>query len=102
MVNAAATAVFWTSAACMVGAGGAPHELINIAMTTAVRMVKRFIVFEGLLMNLAIGVTTTQRGDAVIFYNDFPIAFCNVEASKCLEILFAGDEGSRAILSDWA
>ena len=67
---------------------------------TAVRVEKRFIVCEVLLMNLAVGVTTAKRGNAVIFYNNFPIAFCDVEAAECFEILLAGDEGSRAILSN--
>jgi hypothetical protein len=58
MVNAAATAVFCTSTASMVGAAGAPHALMSMAMTTTVRVEKCFILFEYLLMNLAIGVTT--------------------------------------------
>ena len=57
-VNAPATAVFCTSTACMVGAAGAPHALMSMAMATTVRMEKRFILCEYLLMNLAIGVTT--------------------------------------------
>src|SRR6266540_4983892 len=102
MVNAAAAAVFCTSMACMVGAGGAPHALMSIAMTTTVRMEKRFIVFEYLLMNLAIGITAAKRGDAVIFDNNFPIAFRDVETTECFEILFAGDKCSCTILSNRA
>jgi len=98
MVNAAATAVFCTSTACMVGAAGVPHALLSKAMTTMVRLEKRFILCEYLLMNLAIGVTTAQCGNAVIFYNNFPIAFCDVESAKCFEVLFAGDKCSGAIL----
>jgi hypothetical protein len=58
MVNAAATAVFCTSTACMVGAAGAPHALMSMAITATVRVEKRFILCAYLLMILAIGVTT--------------------------------------------
>jgi hypothetical protein len=45
MVMAAATAVFCTSAALMVGGGGsAPQALINIARTRVVRMERRFML----------------------------------------------------------
>lgn len=100
MVKAAATAVFCTSAACIVGAAGVPHALMSRAMTTTVRVEKRFILCEYLLMNLAIGKATAQRGDAVIFYNNFPTAFCDVESAKCFEILFARNERSGTILSN--
>ena len=59
MVNAAATAVFCTSTACIVGAAGAPQALMSMAITATVRVEKRFILCAYLLMNLAIGVTTT-------------------------------------------
>jgi hypothetical protein len=98
MVKAAATAVFCTSTACMVGAAGAPHALMSRAMATTVRVEKRFILCEYLLMNLAIGKATAQCGNTVIFYNNFPIAFCDVESAKRFEILFAGDKRSSAVL----
>lgn len=101
MVNAAAAAVFCTSIACMVGAAGVPHALMSTAITATVRVERCFILCECLLMNLAIGVTTAKCVDAVIFYNNFPIAFCDVEATKGFEILFAGDKCSGAVLSNW-
>lgn len=51
-------------------------------------------------MNLTIGVTTAQRGNVVIFYNDFPIPLCDVEAAEGFEILLPGDERSRTVLSN--
>jgi hypothetical protein len=57
IVNAAATAVFWTSTACMVGAAGAPQALMSSAMTTIVRAEKCFMRCEYLLMKLAVGET---------------------------------------------
>jgi hypothetical protein len=98
MVNAAATAVFCTSIACMVGAAGAPHALISIAISTTVKVEERFIFCDYLLMNLAIGVTTAECGNAVVFYSDFPIAFCDIEAAECFKILFTRNECSRAVL----
>jgi len=100
MVCAAATAVFCTSTACMVGAAGLLHALMSIAMTATMRMEKRFMFFEYLLMNLAIGITTTERSDAVILDDDLPIAFRDVETTECFEILFAGDECTGTVLSD--
>jgi hypothetical protein len=100
-VNAAATAVFWTSTACMVGEAGVPHALMIMAMTTAVRIRKCFMLFEYLLVNLAIGVTTAHSGNAVIFDNNFPIAFCDTEPTECFEILFAGDKCSGSVLPNW-
>jgi hypothetical protein len=82
----------------MVGAGGVPQALISRAITTAVSVEKRFMFGECLLMNLAVGVTTTKCGNAVVFDNNFPTAFCDVEAAKCFEILFAGNECSCAVL----
>src|SRR5215212_5927522 len=51
MVNAAATAVFCTSTACIVGAAGAPQALMSMAITATVRVEKRFILCAYLLMN---------------------------------------------------
>jgi hypothetical protein len=102
MVNAPATAVFCTSTACMVGAAGAPHALMSRAMTTTVKVEKRFMVCEYLLMNLAIGITAAQCGNTVVFYNNFPIAFCDIESAECFEILLAGDECSGAVLPNWS
>jgi hypothetical protein len=61
MVNAAATAVFCTSTALIVGVAGVPpHPLMIIVMTnTIVRREKRFMLCEYLLMSLAIGVAST-------------------------------------------
>src|SRR5690349_4363256 len=102
IVSAAATAVFWTSTAFMVGGGGsAPHALaINVVSTMTVRRERRFILYDVLLMSLAIGITPAPSLDAVIFDNDRPIAFGDAETSECFEVLFAGDKRSGAVASD--
>ena len=102
MVNAAATAVFCTSMACIVGAAGVPQALMSRAMTMSVRAEEGFMLGEDLLLNLAIGVTTTEGRNTVIFHNNFPTALCDVEAAECFEVLFAGDKGSSTILSNRA
>jgi len=51
-------------------------------------------------MDLAIGGTTAFGKDAIVPDNDRPVAFCDPEAAKRFEVLFAGDEGARAILTD--
>src|SRR5688572_18716341 len=54
-VKAAATAVFCTSTGFAVGAAGAPQAvMIKVVAMTMVRAVKRFILYQCLLDNLAI------------------------------------------------
>jgi hypothetical protein len=102
MVIAAATAVFCTSTAFIVGAAGcAPQPLtIKVAITSTVRMERRFMFCEYLLVKLAIGVTSAAGLDAVILHNNRPVALCNAEPAECLKVLLAGDERSRSILSN--
>jgi hypothetical protein len=102
MVNAAATAVFCTSTAFIVGGGGsAPHALaINVVRTMTVKMERRFILYDVLLMNLAIGVTPAPGLDAVIFNNDRPVTLCNAETTECFEVLFAGDKRPGTVIPD--
>jgi len=100
MVIAAATAVFCTSTALIVGAAGsAPQALtIKAARTIAVRREGRFMLGEDLLMKLAIGITSAAGLDAVISNNDRPIALRDAETAKCFEVLFSGDEGTGAVI----
>ena len=102
IVNAAATAVFCTSTAFMVGGGGsAPQALMSTeAATRTVTIEKCFMLCECLLMKLAIGVTSAPGFDAVIFYNDGPVALCDAETAECFEILFACDKCPGAIIPD--
>ena len=102
MVNAAATAVFCTSAAFIVGAAGSPPQAltIRVATTITVRMERRFMLCEYLLMKLAVGETSGPGLDAVIFHNNRPVAFCDAETTECLEILLARDKCTGSILSN--
>jgi hypothetical protein len=99
MVIAAATAVFCTSTALIVGAAGAPQALtIKAARTIAVRREGRFMLGEDLLMKLAIGITSAAGLDAVIPHNDRPIALRDAETAECFEVLFSGDERTGAVI----
>ena len=71
MVKAAATAVFCTSTALIVGAGSAPHALIIMVIATRdEKIVKRFMIFEILLIGLAVGVTSALGDDAIVPYDN--------------------------------
>ena len=102
MVSAAATAVFCTSTAFIVGGGGsAPHALrINVATRIKVKIERRFMLCEDLLIGLTIGVTSAPGFDAVIFHNNGPVALCDAEATECLEVLLASDKCPGAITPD--
>jgi hypothetical protein len=70
------------------------------AATRIVRMEKRFMFCEYLLMNLAIGITSAPGFDAVIFHNDRPVALCDAETAECFEVLPAGDKCPGAVIPD--
>src|SRR5215213_1108420 len=100
MVKAAATAVFCTSAPLIVGAAGVQQALMIVARMATVRREKRFMLCEYLLIDLAVGITSAPGGNTVIFYNNFPITFCDAEAAEGFEVLFAGDKSPGRILPD--
>lgn len=83
MVNAAATAVFCTSTAFIVGGGGsAPQALTIKVIIVRVRMERRFMLCKYLLMILAIGVASASGLDAVILHDDCPVAFGDAESAE--------------------
>ena len=51
-------------------------------------------------MNLAIGVTSAPGLDAVIFYNDRPVALRDAETAEGFEVLFAGDKCPGTVIPD--
>ena len=103
MVEAAAMAVFCTSTGLAVGTGSAPQALmIKVITMSTVRVEKRFILCKYLLMNLTIRIATAPGNDAVVSYDDFPVAWSNSEAAERFHVLFAGDKRSGAVIPNGA
>jgi hypothetical protein len=102
MVMAAATAVFCTSTAFIVGGGGsAPQALTSkVVKRMTVRKERRFMLCEYLLVKLAIGVASTAGLDAVVPYDNRPVALGDAETAECFEVLSSGDKCSGAVVSD--
>jgi len=83
-----------------VGGGSAPHALMIIAIAIiTVRVEKCFMACKYLLMNLAIRIAAACGGNAVVCYDNFPVASGNSKAAKCFKILLAVDKCSSAVLS---
>lgn len=96
IVQAAATAVPWTSAALIVGSGSGPQAL-NRNKLANMRVMSFFIfdvTLQSINIHLAIWRTACLEYDAVIFNPETVVSGpCNCIPAECLEILLSIDKG---------
>jgi hypothetical protein len=101
IVNAAATAVDWTSATLIVGVASGPHA----ASRSAARRIEIVLVvcfiswFTPCVYTSTIGVASTLGDNGFISNDNRPAASIEQKASGHLEISLAVDQGKGTVIS---